>query len=202
MSPDPFLDASPFRARRDARRSLVDGAGAGDRPDQGRPDAAVQRHLRLARQHDRERLQALRAGARRQARRARDPVLQGRRRVGAFQGHRQRQQADQARQRRRAGRHRAFGRRARDGQGGQGQQHAADHPERRRRRDHRPDVRHEHRAQFVLELAARLCDGQGRGREGQQARDHDHLELRGRRRDRRRASPKASRRAAARSSRT
>ena len=129
------------RARRDARRRLVRGAGAGQRPDQGRPDAPLQRHLRRARQRDRERLQALRPGAGRQARRARDPVLQGRRRVRAAEGDRQRQQADQARQRRRPRRHRALGRRAGDGQGGQGQQHAARHPERRRRRDHRADVR-------------------------------------------------------------
>ena len=155
-----------------------------------------------ARQRDRERLQALRPGAGRQARRARDPVLQGRRRVGAVEGDRQRQQADQARQRRRARRHGALGRRAGDGQGGQGQQHAARHPERRRRRDHRADVRRQHRAQLVLELAAGLRDGRGRGAEGRQAGDDDHLELRRRRRSRRRASPKDSRRAAARSSRT
>ena len=41
-----------------------------------------------------------------------------------------------------------------------------DHPERRRRRDHRPDVRAEHRAQLVLELAAGLRDGRGRRPEG------------------------------------
>ncbi len=58
-----------------------------------------------------------------------------------LEGDRQRQQADQARQRRRARRHRPLRRRAGDGQGGQGQQHAARHPERRRRRDHRADVR-------------------------------------------------------------
>ena len=46
--------------------------------------------------------QPVRAGAGRQARRARDRVLQGRRRVRAVEGRRQRQQADQARQRRRA----------------------------------------------------------------------------------------------------
>ena len=135
-----------------------------------------------ARQRDRERLQALRPGAGRQARRARDPVLQGRRRVRAAEGDRQRQQADQARQRRRPRRHRALGRRAGDGQGGQGQQHAARHPERRRRRDHRADVRRQHRAQLVLELAAGLRDGRRRRPEGRQAGDDDHLELRRRRR--------------------
>ena len=57
-----------------------------------------------------------------------------------------------------------------------------DHPERRRRRDHRPDVRRQHRAQLVLELAAGLRDGRGRGAEGRQAGDDDHLELRRRRR--------------------
>ncbi len=54
--------------------------------------------------------------------------------------------------------------------------------ERRRRRDHRPDVRCQHRAQLVLELAAGLRDGRGRGAEGRQAGDDDHLELRRRRR--------------------
>ena len=49
-------------------------------------------------------------------------------------------------------------------QGGEGQQHAADHPERRRRRDHRADVRAEHRPQLVLELAAGLRDGRRRRR--------------------------------------
>ena len=39
-------------------------------------------------------------------------------------------------------------------------EHAADHPERRRRRGHRPDVRAEHLPQLVLELAAGLRDGQ------------------------------------------
>ena len=106
------------------------------------------------------------SGAGRQARRARDPVLQGRRRVRAAEGDRQRQQADQARQRRRPRRHRPFGRRAGDGQGGEGQQHAAGHPERRRRRDHRADVRRQHRAQLVLELAAGLRDGRRRRPEG------------------------------------
>ena len=85
------------------------------------------------------RLVRRRAG--RQARRPRDRVLQGRRRIRPGQGHRQRQQADQARQRRRARRHRALGRGDGDGQGRQGQQHAADRAQRRRRRGHRPDVR-------------------------------------------------------------
>ena len=109
------------------------------------------------------------AGAGRQARRPRDRVLQGRRRVRSGEGHRQRQQADQARQRRRARRHRALRRGDGDGQGREGQQHAADHSQRRRRRDHRPDVRAEHLPQLVLELAAGLRDGRGRGRaEGQE----------------------------------
>ena len=51
---------------------------------------------------------------------------------------------------------------------GQGQQHAARHPERRRRRGHRADVRAEHLPQLVLELAAGLRDGQGRRPEGRQ----------------------------------
>ena len=39
---------------------------------------------------------------------------------------------------------------------------AADHPQCRRRRGDRPDVRAEHLPQLVLELAAGLRDGQGR----------------------------------------
>ena len=69
-----------------------------------------------------------------------------------------------------------------DGQGREGHEHAARHPQRRRRRRHRADVRAQHLPQLVLELAAGLRDGHGRRREGRQAgRDH-HLELRGRRR--------------------
>ena len=91
----------------------------------------------------------------------------------------------------------AFG----DGQGGEGQQHPAHRSERRRRHDHRADVRREHRAQLVLELAAGLRDGRGRGAEGRQANDDDHLGTTPRAPSRRRASPRASRRAVARSSR-
>ena len=123
------------------------------------------------------------AGAGRQARRPRDRVLQGRRRVRAVEGHRQRQQADQARQRRRDRRHRALRRRAGDGQGRQGQQHPARHPQRRRRRDHRPDVR------VPTSSAARSPTGSratrwawSRRQKGDQAGDDHHLELRRRRR--------------------
>jgi hypothetical protein len=101
---------------------------------QGRPDAAGHRHLRRAGHGHRERLQALRRRAGRQARRPRDRVRQGRRRERPVQGHRQRQQADQARQRRRARRHRALGRGAGHGPRGQGKRHPADRAQRRRRR--------------------------------------------------------------------
>ena len=46
------------------------------------------------------------------------------------------------------------------------------------------DVRAQHRAQLVHELAAGLRDGRGRGAEGLQARDDHHLELRRRQRGR------------------
>ena len=60
----------------------------------------------------------------------------------------------------------------------------------------------EHRAQLVLELAAGLCDGRGRRQKGVKKGDHDHLELRGRRRIGEGLRRRASRRAAARSSRS
>ncbi len=165
-----------------ALRRVRTGLRAAGQAAQGRPDAALYRHLRGARHRDRERLQAVCRREGRQARRPVDRVRQGRRRVRSVEGDRQRQQADQARQRRRARRHGPLRRRDGDGQGRQGDRHAADRAECRRRCGHRPDVRTQHLPQLVLQLAARLCDGRGRGQEGPQEGGHDHLEICGRRR--------------------
>ncbi len=74
------------------------------------------------------------------------------------------------------------GRRDGDGEGRQGHEHAADDSQRRCAGGHRSDVRAEHLPQLVLELAARLCDGQGRRRARREEDRDDHVEICGGRR--------------------
>jgi hypothetical protein len=75
--------------------------------------------------------------------------------------------------------HRALRRRHGDGQGCKGERHAADRSECRCPGSHRGDVFAKHLPLVVLELAARLCDGRRRGREGIQESRHHHVEIRG-----------------------
>ncbi len=122
----------------------LDSERASARQTEGRLHAAVYRHLCRAGNRDRERFPAVCQRTGRQAGRPRDRVRQSRRRVGAIQGLRQRQQADQARQCRCHRRHRPLRRRHGDGQGGKGKRHAADRPECRRAGGHGRDVCAEH----------------------------------------------------------
>ena len=73
--------------------------------------------------------------------------------------------------------------RARHGESRTRQQHAARHPERRRRRHYRSAVRGQRVPHVVLELADGHRDGQGDGRAEEEDGGHDHLEVRGGRRE-------------------